>query len=65
MHNRVKINTDAAIFSDTNRFSHAQVVRDHNGELVEAMSRCHQGTISPETAEAMGIREALSWIKQK
>ncbi|XP_074337663.1 uncharacterized protein LOC141674859 [Apium graveolens] len=65
MHNRVKINTDATLFSDINRFSHAQVVRDHNGELVEAMSRCHQGTISPEAAEAMGIREALSWVKQK
>ncbi|KAL1833637.1 hypothetical protein ACET3Z_003288 [Daucus carota] len=65
MHNRVRINTDAALFSDTNRFSHAQVVRDHNGELVEAMSSCRQGTISPEAAEAMGIREALSWVKQK
>ncbi|KAL1831294.1 hypothetical protein ACET3Z_000945 [Daucus carota] len=27
------------------------------------MVRCKQGTIDPELAEAIGIREALSWVK--
>lgn len=61
--NRVKVNTDAAIFDHLNRFSHALVVRDHNGNLLEAKSICYQGTVSPDLAEAMGIREALSWVK--
>ena len=30
---------------------------------MEAHSFCKSGTSSPELAEAMGIREALSWIK--
>lgn len=45
--------------------SHAFVVRNHNGQLLEAKSRCSRGRINPELAEAIGIREALSWVKQK
>lgn len=60
-YDRIKVNTDAALFSNLHRYSHAQVVRDHNGALVEAMSRCYPGIVSPDLAEAMGIREALSW----
>lgn len=60
-----KVNTDAALLSGQNKFSHAQVVRDHTGSLVETMSKCYQGSVAPEVAEAMGIREALSWVKQK
>lgn len=43
---RVKVNTDAALFDNLNRYSHAQVVRDHNGSLVEAMSKCFQGSVT-------------------
>lgn len=62
--NRVKVNVDVALFDDLNRYSHALVVRDHNGTLVEASSKCCPGLVSPEIAEALGIREALSWIKK-
>lgn len=41
------------------------VATNHKGELVEAISRCRQGTISSNVAMAIRIREALSWIKQK
>lgn len=61
--NIVKVNTDAALFDNPSIFSYAQVIRDHNGRLVEAMLRCNLGTVSPELAEAMGIRKALSWVK--
>lgn len=61
---KIKINTDAAIFEDSSRFSYAMVVRSNTGEFVEARSRCTQGRVAPELAKAMGIREALSWIKQ-
>ncbi|XP_074342605.1 uncharacterized protein LOC141680216 [Apium graveolens] len=46
-----------------NRYSYAFVVRDHQGALVEARLWCYEGQTSSTLAEAMGIREALSWIK--
>lgn len=49
----VKINTDAAIFNDSNCYSHAFVVRNHAGDLVVAEAKCVQGQISPELAEAI------------
>ena len=61
--NSVKVNTDAAIFEDLNCYSHAFVVRNHEGRLVEARSRGLHGRPNPELAEVLGIREALSWVK--
>lgn len=40
MINSVKVNVDAALFEEPYRFSHAMVVRDHRGNLVEASSKC-------------------------
>lgn len=31
--------------------------------MFEARSKCVQGKVSPELAEAFGVREALSWVK--
>ncbi|XP_060972201.1 uncharacterized protein LOC133038159 [Cannabis sativa] len=61
----IKINTDAAIFSSTNRYSYSCVARSHLGILLEAKAKCVRGVVSPEVAEAIGIHEALSWIKDK
>lgn len=61
----VKINTDAAIFSDSNQYSYSMIARNHAGELMEAKASCKQGKVDPELAEAIGIREALSWLKGK
>lgn len=63
--NSVKINSDAALFEEPSRYSYAFVIRDHCGNLVVAFSKCKYGRVSPEFAEAVGIREALSWIKRK
>lgn len=63
--NSVKINTDAALFEEPNRYSYAFVTRDHFGSLVEASSKCKLGRVSPEFAKAVSIREALSWLKNK
>lgn len=59
----VKVNTDAALFNESNLYSFAMVVRDHERKLLIAKSSCKQGTLNPEVAKAVGIREALSWIK--
>lgn len=61
----VKVNTDAAIFEESNYYSYAMVARDHTGTMLEAQSSCKQGILNPDLAEAIGIREALSWVKSK
>uniref|UniRef100_A0A803QK79 Reverse transcriptase n=1 Tax=Cannabis sativa TaxID=3483 RepID=A0A803QK79_CANSA len=38
---------------------------DASGHALEAISCCKPGTVTPEIAEAMGVREALSWLKKK
>ncbi|XP_074366433.1 uncharacterized protein LOC141707268 [Apium graveolens] len=63
--NSVKINVDATIFEDPRRYSYNFLTRDHSGFLVEAISKCSPGRVTPEFVEALGIREALSWTKMK
>uniref|UniRef100_A0A803QSS3 Reverse transcriptase n=1 Tax=Cannabis sativa TaxID=3483 RepID=A0A803QSS3_CANSA len=63
--NMIKINTDAAIFSSSNCYSYSCVARTHTSSLLEAKAKCVRGVVSPELAEAIGIHEALSWIKDK
>lgn len=65
MRDRVKVNTGTPLFVSMNIYSHAQVVRDRNGNLIKAMSKFYQGTVTPELAEAMEICKALSWVKTK
>ncbi|XP_074342410.1 uncharacterized protein LOC141679955 [Apium graveolens] len=60
--NSIKINTDATIFEETHSYSFAWIAHNHEGSLVEARSECLRGSPSPELAEVMGIREALSWV---
>ncbi|XP_050238008.1 uncharacterized protein LOC126687490 [Mercurialis annua] len=57
----VKCNVDAALFGDD--IGIGCVVRDHFGAVVQAKKMVIQGTFSPRTAEAIGIREVLSWLK--
>lgn len=44
--NKVKINTDAAIFVESDNFRHVFVVRDHTWSLIEAKSKCIRGNPS-------------------
>lgn len=62
--NRVKVNCDAAIFENSNSYNYAFVIRNHLVQFIEARSKCLQGQAAPELAEAVGVREALSWIKE-
>lgn len=50
MINTIKINSDTTIFEESTYFSHAFAVRDHEGQLVEAKSRCLPSQISPVLA---------------
>lgn len=62
---KIKINTDVALFKDSNSYSYSMVSRDSKGELKEAAAVCKQGELDPGLPEAIGNREALSWVKQK
>lgn len=61
--NGIKISSDVAIFGESNCYSYSFVVRDHKGNLVKARSKYLRGSPSPDLTEVIGIREALSWIK--
>ncbi|XP_074374595.1 uncharacterized protein LOC141715006 [Apium graveolens] len=61
----IKVSVDAAIFKDREEFGFGLVARDHLGGLIKAKSVLRKWVSSPETAEAMAVKEALSWIKQE
>ncbi|KAL8089169.1 hypothetical protein AgCh_038806 [Apium graveolens] len=63
--NTIKVNTDAAIFESPKRYSWSFVASDHRGELIEARNKGVLGDVHPELAKAVGIQEALSWIKEQ
>ncbi|XP_074342724.1 uncharacterized protein LOC141680379 [Apium graveolens] len=47
----------------SNCYNYSLVARNSKGELLHAKSRCRLGQAAPDSAEAMSVREALSWIK--
>ncbi|KAM6544531.1 hypothetical protein CsatB_025267 [Cannabis sativa] len=63
--NRIKINVDAALFEGGTNYGLGMAARDHHGFLVEGRMDFFSGAATPEVAEAIGVREALSWIKRK
>uniref|UniRef100_A0A803PJ09 Reverse transcriptase domain-containing protein n=1 Tax=Cannabis sativa TaxID=3483 RepID=A0A803PJ09_CANSA len=62
--NSIKINVDAAIFEGANSYGIGLVSRDHHGFLVQGRTDLFVGNATPELAEAIGVREALSWTKE-
>ncbi|KAL8100447.1 hypothetical protein AgCh_032636 [Apium graveolens] len=63
-HNSVKISADAAVFEDKDAVGFGLIARDSNGVLIQAKSIVHKSSVSPVLAEAMAIKEALSWIDE-
>lgn len=41
------------------------VARDADGKVVAARTCCFSGMVAAEFAEALAIKEALSWIKEQ
>uniref|UniRef100_A0A803NQC8 RNase H type-1 domain-containing protein n=1 Tax=Cannabis sativa TaxID=3483 RepID=A0A803NQC8_CANSA len=62
---KFKINVDGALFDSENRFGIGCIIRNGEAKMVEAFSKSKIGKVSPEIAEVIGMKEALSWIKQK
>ncbi|KAL8124124.1 hypothetical protein AgCh_011939 [Apium graveolens] len=59
----MKISADAAVFNEYNSTGLGLIARDDNGELIQARTQYKAGMISSTMAEALAIKEALSWIK--
>jgi len=58
---RLKCNVDAAVFGS--RAGFGAVVRNHDGAFVAAVGGQLECGPDPYLAEAMAVREALSWLK--
>ncbi|XP_060969607.1 uncharacterized protein LOC133036861 [Cannabis sativa] len=59
----IKLNVDAAIFASLFKHGFGCVVRNSDGGLISAFAGVKDGSVSPELAEIIGIREAISWLK--
>ncbi|KAM6586543.1 hypothetical protein CsatA_009148 [Cannabis sativa] len=62
--NSIKINVDAALFDGGHKYGLGMVARDRNGFLIEARTVFSHSSVDPPLAEAIGLKEALSWIKE-
>ena len=59
----LKLNVDASVFPGANQFNIGMVLRNHAGEFITAKNQNFAGEVSVFEAEAVGVREALSWLK--
>uniref|UniRef100_A0A803Q1D8 RNase H type-1 domain-containing protein n=1 Tax=Cannabis sativa TaxID=3483 RepID=A0A803Q1D8_CANSA len=63
MMNELKVNVDTSIFRESQGFGFGLVARNEHGFMLGGVIKLHHGVVKPELAEAIGVREALSWIK--
>lgn len=60
----VKVNVDASLFREHASFGSGLIARDCNGGVIQARTVLKEGNVTAEIAEAMSIKEALSWIEE-
>lgn len=41
------------------------IARNKEGQVIQGRSEVYEGTVRPDLAEAMAVKEALSWAKAK
>ncbi|KAL8148276.1 hypothetical protein AgCh_005590 [Apium graveolens] len=54
---------DASLFSGAPDFTVGMVSRDHKNTLLVGRTSCFRAPVSVFEEEAIGVREALSWVK--
>ncbi|KAH9786019.1 reverse transcriptase domain-containing protein [Citrus sinensis] len=59
----LKCNVDAGVSRSQGRVSFGGVIRDSGGDFIAAKCQSFPGSFHPREAEALAVREALSWIK--
>ncbi|XP_031091127.1 uncharacterized protein LOC115996126 [Ipomoea triloba] len=60
---RLKLNVDAAVNKTRGHMGFGWILRDDQGSFVAAVSTPWYGLFSVKEAEAIAVREALSWLK--
>ena len=60
----LKCNVDASIFKAHGKFSIGCVIRNSGGDFVTIRCKSFSGNFGSREVEALGIREAFSWIKR-
>lgn len=63
-YNEIKITVDATIFEDRGASGFGIIVRNYEGHLILAKSKSRSEVMNPTLAEALAIKEALSWAKE-
>uniref|UniRef100_A0A803NG12 Uncharacterized protein n=1 Tax=Cannabis sativa TaxID=3483 RepID=A0A803NG12_CANSA len=63
--NTIKINVDGATFENVNAYGYSIVARDSEGNVIDFVAKYFHGSFSTEVVEALGVKEALSWLKDK
>lgn len=59
------MNVDTSVFEGADSFSIGMVLRDFEGRFIKGRNLCLPKPDSVFEAEALGVCEALSWIKMK
>ncbi|XP_017216875.1 uncharacterized protein LOC108194444 [Daucus carota subsp. sativus] len=59
----VKINVDAAVFTETGYTGIGSVMRDEQGRFIRAKNQRIAVAYQPREAEAIALKETLSWVK--
>ncbi|XP_073022726.1 uncharacterized protein [Primulina eburnea] len=60
----IKCNVDAAFFPSDQKIGIGCILRDENGMLLRCRSCVVAGMFSVKEGEAMGLLEALSWVRR-
>uniref|UniRef100_A0A803QR46 Uncharacterized protein n=1 Tax=Cannabis sativa TaxID=3483 RepID=A0A803QR46_CANSA len=63
--NTIKITVDGAIFEVENAYGYGIVACDSEGSVIDFVAKYSHGSFSAEVVEAVGVKEALSWLKDK
>lgn len=63
--NIIKVSVDAATFTEHGAFGIGLAARNSSGEIVHAQTRRFWGMNQADFAEAIAIKEALSWCKSQ
>lgn len=61
----LKVDVDASFRIASENFLVGMVLRDHEGKFLTGRCMCLESTTTVLEAEAIAVREALSWIKAK
>ncbi|XP_030478363.2 uncharacterized protein LOC115695438 [Cannabis sativa] len=61
--NTIKVNVDATLFNNIESYGLGMVTCDASGLLIQGRTKLLSGMVELIVAEAIGVREVLSWIK--